>query len=159
MCAMSVIDRFYTAFAERDAATMCACYHPEVRFSDPVFPDLKGGRAGAMWTMLCEQGKDLRVEHELLGDDGARWQAWYTFRGGNAVHNDIQARFVLQDGLIREHDDRFDLWTWSRQALGATGWLLGWTPIVRNKVQTMAGKGLDKWIEEKGLPTLGSVSG
>ena len=153
---MSVIDRFYTAFASRDADAMCACYHPDVEFSDPVFPDLKGGQAGAMWQMLCAGGKDLRVEHTLEGEDGARWQAWYTFRTGRLVHNIIDAKFELRDGLIVKHTDVFDLWRWTRMALGPSGYLLGWSPMVRNKVQTMAGKGLSKWVEENGLPELGS---
>ena len=57
-----LIARFYTAFGHRDAAGMAACYHPEVQFSDEVFPDLRGDRATAMWRMLCERGKDLRVK-------------------------------------------------------------------------------------------------
>jgi len=152
---VSTIERFYAAFSERDADGMCACYHPDVRFSDPVFPDLQGGRAGAMWQMLCANGKDLRVEFEASGDDAGRWQAWYTFRTGRAVHNIIDARFVLKDGLIVEHTDSFDLWRWTRMALGPTGVLLGWTPMIRNKIQGMAGKGLDQWIADNGLPQLG----
>ena len=43
------IHDFYSAFQKRDAAAMAACYHPDVRFSDPVFPDLRGSRPGDMW--------------------------------------------------------------------------------------------------------------
>ena len=56
-----LIERFYTAFSNRDAAGMAACYYPEVAFDDPAFPGLKGWEAAAMWTMLCERGKDLKV--------------------------------------------------------------------------------------------------
>ena len=56
--------------------------------------------------------------------------------------NDIQARFVFRDGKICEHHDTFDLWRWSRQALGTTGLLLGWTPLVQGKVRQQALKGL-----------------
>lgn len=153
---MSLIERFYTAFSERDADGMCACYHPDVRFSDPVFPALSGPRAGAMWQMLCDSGADLRIEFEPRGDDGARWQAWYTFSTGRAVHNVVDARFRIKEGLIVDHSDSFDLWRWTRQALGAPGLLLGWTPILRNKVQGMADKQLHKWTEEHGLPALGT---
>jgi len=44
----ALIERFYQAFDEGDGDTMAACYAPDVRFSDPVFPDLRGSRAGAM---------------------------------------------------------------------------------------------------------------
>ena len=41
---------------------MAACYAPDVQFSDPVFPDLRGREAGAMWQMLTEAPGDLRIE-------------------------------------------------------------------------------------------------
>ncbi|MNP52903.1 hypothetical protein D3C76_1473270 [compost metagenome] len=56
--------------------------------------------------------------------------------------NDIQARFVIRDGLISQHHDSFDLWRWSRQALGMPGVLLGWSPMLQNKVRQQAFKGL-----------------
>ena len=40
---------------------MAACYAPNAHFIDPVF-ELQGAEIGAMWTMLCERGSDLRVE-------------------------------------------------------------------------------------------------
>ena len=43
---------------------------------------------------------------------------------------------------IRDSHDSFDLWRWSRQALGTKGLLLGWTPLVRNAVRAQALKGL-----------------
>jgi hypothetical protein len=134
---------------------MAACYHPDVSFSDPVFPDLKGSRAGAMWHMLCERGKDLRLEFsQVQADDqrgSAHWEAWYTFSAtGRSVHNVIDAEFTFRDGLILTHRDRFDLWRWSRQALGAKGALLGWTPLVKNAVQKQADKGLAAFVQKRG---------
>ena len=79
----ATIERFYDAFARRDAATMAACYTPDVAFTDPVFPGLRGPEAGAMWSMLTGRADDLRVElveHGADGDRGhARWMARYTF--------------------------------------------------------------------------------
>ncbi|MFH7495426.1 DUF4440 domain-containing protein, partial [Pseudomonas syringae pv. tagetis] len=60
----------------------------------------------------------------------------------STVVNDIQAGFVFRDGKISEHHDHFDMWRWSRQALGLKGLLLGWTPMVRNAVRAQALKGL-----------------
>ena len=48
----------------------------------------------------------------------------------------------FRDGLVIRHVDRFDFWRWSRQALGAPGWLLGWTSLLRGKVRAQAAKGL-----------------
>lgn len=141
-----LVERFYAAFSERDHAGMAACYHPEVHFSDPVFPDLHGPMAAAMWRMLCERGTDLRLEASAITDTSAHWEAWYTFSAtGNAVHNVIDASFEFRDGLIVRHVDVFDFYAWARQALGVTGVLLGWTPMVKNKVRSQAGRQLEKF--------------
>lgn len=142
-----VIDRFYTAFAAGDAATMSACYDDRATFSDPVFPDLDAAGARAMWAMLVGRATDLRVEHADVAIDGdqasARWIAHYTFSAtGRPVVNRIRARFTLKDGKILRHRDDFDFWRWSRQALGTSGLLLGWTPIVRGAVRRQAAAGL-----------------
>jgi ketosteroid isomerase-like protein len=147
----ALITRFYEAFQRRDAAVMAACYHADARFSDAVFLDLHGPRAGAMWAMLCARGKDLRIEFtDVVADDptgGARWEAWYTFSAtGRSVHNRIVASFEFRDGLIVRHVDRFDFWRWSRQALGPVGTLLGWTPLLRGKVRATAARSLDAWV-------------
>lgn len=144
----ALIDRFYRAFQVRDAATMAACYHPQIEFSDPVFTELRGPEAGAMWAMLCARATDLEITFGDVQADDARgrasWEARYTFtQTGRRVHNVIAAEFEFRDGLIVRHIDRFDFWRWSRQALGPTGLLLGWTPMVRNRVRTRARRGLE----------------
>jgi ketosteroid isomerase-like protein len=144
-----VIERFYGAFARKDGDAMAACYTPDVRFSDPVFGELRGDEAGDMWRMLTARAQDLVVtlaEHEAAEDRGtARWLADYTFRTGRKVHNDVRAQFRFRDGLIAEHDDRFSFHTWARQALGPPGLLLGWTPMLRGKVSREARSGLEEF--------------
>jgi ketosteroid isomerase-like protein len=146
-----LIHRFYSAFQKRDAATMVACYHPEIEFSDPVFTHLKGPRAGAMWKMLCERGADLKIEFCDVGADdqngAAHWEAWYTFSTtGKKVHNIIDASFEFRDGKIVRHTDRFDLHRWAAQALGLTGKLLGGTGFLQNKIRAMAMKNLERYL-------------
>ena len=144
-----LIESFYQAFARRDAGAMTVCYAPNATFSDPVFT-LRGDEIGAMWSMLCEAGKDLRVEAgNIVADEragSADWQAWYTFTAtGRPVHNEIHASFTFDDGAIASHRDVFDLWRWSRMALGKKGALLGWSPIVRKAIRREARKRLDAW--------------
>jgi ketosteroid isomerase-like protein len=145
-----LIQRFYAAFARRDGDAMAECYAPSAHFSDPVFVDLKDGEPGAMWSMLTGRSRDLVVtlqEHEA--DDGtgrARWLADYTFSTGNKVHNDVQARFRFENGLIVQHIDSFSFYAWARQALGTSGALLGWTPMMRNTVRGKARQGLDEFL-------------
>ncbi|HYF24495.1 MAG TPA: nuclear transport factor 2 family protein [Baekduia sp.] len=140
---LQLIERFYGAFAEGDGDAMAACYAPGVRFSDPVFPDLRGPRAGAMWRMLTQRGGDLRIElleHEAHDDRGsAHWRAHYTFTDtGRPVVNDVHARFRFADGLIVEHRDAFSFHAWARQALGPLGLVLGRTPVLRAQVRRKA---------------------
>ncbi|MFL5846754.1 MAG: nuclear transport factor 2 family protein [Solirubrobacteraceae bacterium] len=147
-----LLQRFYAAFDAKDGDAMAACYLHEGHFHDPVFGDLSGAEAGDMWRMLTSRAADLRVElaaHEANDTTGsANWIATYTFaQTGRKVVNDIQASFRFADGLIAEHIDRFSFWTWSRQALGPAGLLLGWTPVLRGKVGAQARKGLDDYRE------------
>lgn len=150
---MSTIEQFYSAFQERDWATMGACYHPEAHFSDPVFPDLDANGVKAMWKMLLSSGPDLRIEFEVLEENATggtvEWDAYYTFSAsGRTVHNAVTSKFVLKAGSVIEQVDVFNFWRWSRQALGLKGTLLGWTPLMRNKVQRTAASRLAKAMRE-----------
>ena len=143
----ALITRFYQAFQQLDAQGMAACYTDDVVFSDPVFGQLRGKDAADMWRMLTSRAKDFSLTFDQVQADGQRgsahWVATYVFsQTGATVVNDIQARFVFRDGKICEHHDHFDLWRWSRQALGLKGLLLGWTPLVQNAIRTQAKKGL-----------------
>ena len=142
-----LIARFYAAFDARDGAAMAASYTPDAVFSDPVFGELRGADPGRMWVMLTGRAQDLKItlaDHAAEDASGtAHWLADYTFATtGRKVHNDVRARFVFRDGLIAEHHDAFSFYGWARQALGPSGLLLGWTPMVKNKVRGQARDGL-----------------
>jgi ketosteroid isomerase-like protein len=143
----ALIREFYGRFAARDAEGMARCYHPDIAFSDPVFPMLRGAQAGDMWRMLLSRAADLAVtlEEASGGDEGgtARWTARYTFsRTGRAVVNHVAAMFAFRDGLIVRHYDNFSFWRWASQALGPAGRLLGWLAPLKWKVRSDAAKGL-----------------
>ena len=146
----ALIDRFYQAFGRRDAAAMAACYHADVEFTDPVFPRLRGAEAGKMWAMLCARGKDLKVAlRDVVADaesGAAHWTACYTFAATRRyVVNEIDATYAFRDGRIVRHLDHFDLWRWSRQALGLPGLLLGWTPMSASAIRKKAAETLAQW--------------
>ena len=150
---LALIERFYAAFDAHDGDAMAACYAPTATFSDPVFTDLRGPEPGAMWRMLTGRSEDLRVELlERDADDeegSAHWLAHYTFgQTGRHVDNDVHARFIFADGLIDEHEDQFGFHAWARQALGAPGLLLGWTPMLQRSVRRRARAQLDKFMAQ-----------
>ena len=132
---------------------MAACYAPEVRFSDPIFPDLTGDEPGAMWRMLTARATDLEarlVSHAATAETGnANWIADYVVNG-RRVHNDVNASFRFKDGLIVEHHDSFPFNVWARQALGPVGVLLGWTPLLRTQVQRQAHAQLERFLGRSG---------
>lgn len=142
-----LIERFYTAFQQRDAEAMAACYADDVVFSDPVFGELRGDEARDMWRMLVARAQNFSLVFDGVAADErtgrAHWVATYLFtQTGREVVNRIDARFVFRDGRIVEHRDSFDLWLWSRQALGVKGTLLGWSPLVKRAIRAQAKKGL-----------------
>ena len=146
----ALIRRFYEAFARRDAAAMIACYAPDVRFSDPVFPRLDAASVATMWRMLCARGKDLHViASDIEADESrgrAHWVATYTYSAtGRPVENDVDATFAFVDGLIVRHDDRFDLHRWALQALGLRGLLFGWASPMQHAIRGKAAKALADW--------------
>ena len=96
-----------------------------------------------MWRLLTSRARDFRLDYANVRADEnegrAQWVAHYLFtQTGRRVENRIEARFRFADGLIVEHRDQFDLWRWSRQALGAKGLLLGWAPPVQRAIRGQA---------------------
>ena len=65
------LQRFYTAFAQLDPATMAACSAPDARFDDEAF-SLKGReQIGGMLRMLCTSTqKPVPSEHWKLAFRG-----------------------------------------------------------------------------------------
>lgn len=151
----TLVREFYAAFGRRDAEAMARCYHPDVFFSDPVFPRLHGEEAGDMWRMLLARASDLEVTLDSASADDAggqaRWTARYTFsRTGRKVVNVVSAMFAFRDGRIVRHHDSFSFWRWASQALGPVGALLGWSPPIRWKVRKQAARGLEQFRAREG---------
>lgn len=149
-----LITEFYTAFQNRDAKKMAACYADNVVFNDPAFKNLKGEQARDMWRMLLGSATDLKVSFSNVEANentaSANWEAIYPFsKTGNTVHNKIKAVFEFENGKISRHTDDFDLWKWAGMALGFSGKLLGWTPFVQNKIRDTACQTLEKYRANK----------
>ena len=145
------IKHFYTSFQKKDWKGMQDCYHADVHFSDPAFQNLIGNHAKAMWHMLIAASTDLEIKFSDIKEAGEQgecsWEAFYTFsKTGRKVHNQINASFEFRDGLIIRHEDTFDLWKWSRMALGTSGLLPGWSSFMKGKIRKMANQNLANFV-------------
>lgn len=156
----STIQTLYSAFAELDTEGMAACYAENASFQDEAFQLQGKTEIMGMWSMLCDavkaNGRDVwKLSYSQVQSDGkigsAHWEPIYRFSAtGRMVHNVIDAEFSFDaQGKILTHRDRFDFWSWSRQALGAPGLLLGWSGFLRSKVQHKANAGLRKYLAAK----------
>lgn len=131
---------------------MASFYHELAYFSDPAFRNLTADEVGAMWKMLIARSKgNLEIEfHTVEGDEDSAsciWEAKYTFgKTGRPVHNIIKSKMTFEDDKIIIHEDLFDFWNWSRQALGTTGLILGWTPYLKSVVRKQARSSLMTYI-------------
>jgi hypothetical protein len=155
-----LLNHFYAAFERLDAEAMGSCYAPDARFEDEVFTLRGQEEVAGMWRMLCAATREKGADVWKLSASGveagaisgqAHWVADYRFSAtGRLVHNVIDSSFEFNpEGLIQRQRDTFDLWAWSRQALGAPGLLLGWTPFLRRKIRAQAAANLQKFITRR----------
>lgn len=154
-----LLKKFYSAFAALDADTMASCYHDNAEFQDPAFSLHGKKEIAAMWAMLCtavkEKGRDVwRFEYSDIATEQetgrAHWEPYYRFSAtGRMVHNIIDASFIFKDGLIISHIDHFDFWRWSKQALGTSGAMLGWSSFLRKKVRAQAAANLAAFMAKR----------
>ncbi len=149
----NVADKFYTAFVMLDYKAMNSCYSPDAVFSDPVFGILQGKEITSMWEMLCNTAKDFSVSfHQVAKDDDYytyKWVANYTFsKTGRRVVNTVTSYLHVQNNLITEQTDEFSFYKWSRQALGSTGLLFGWSSVIKNKVRKNARNNLEVFMKK-----------
>ncbi len=149
-----LIQNFYESFARSDAEGMINCYDQNIVFNDPAFGKLTGDDAKNMWRMLIGRNKgsikitfDNVIANETSGS--ANWTAEYVFsQTGRKVINKIAASFEFENGKIIRHTDQFDLWKWSRQAMGWKGFLLGWTTFMKSKIQKQTNYLLKSYIKQ-----------
>lgn len=126
-------------------------YADSAAFNDPAFGDLNALQVRSMWEMLIGGSRDMAITFGKIKADEktgtAEWIASYTFSGtGNKVVNKVKASFIFENGKIIRHHDHFNFYIWSRQALGLSGLLLGWTPFLKNKVRKTATAKLHKYM-------------
>jgi len=150
-----LIEKFYSSFSNGNIKEMTECYHKNISFHDPVFGTLKRKRVLKMWEMLLSRRtKSTKISftniQTTIETGTANWTAEYIYGEKNRkIINIVSANFKFKDGKIIEHTDTFNLWKWTQQAIGTVGYLIGWTPFMRNKIQKTAKQQLDNFMNKK----------
>ena len=150
-----VVHKFYSAFQQLDHQGMNSCYSDDIVFFDPVFGLLRAHEVKAMWEMLCTNAKNFSLTYSNITelDDEyctCDWIATYTFsKTGRTVVNKIKANMRFVNGKIAEHSDAFSIHKWSKQALGFSGWLLGWNSFFQRKIKNGAKRNLLNFMNKK----------
>jgi ketosteroid isomerase-like protein len=150
-----LITKFYDSFAKGNIESMIECYHDDIVFEDPAFGTLKGETAKNMWRMLLSR-REATTEitysdvQETADGGTAQWIASYIYGPKKRkVVNHVSAQLTISEGKIITHTDTFDMWKWTQQALGASGYLLGWSSFMQNKIQQKLSGLLKKYVDKQ----------
>ena len=105
--------------------------------------------------MLLDKSNGIvKIEFSSINADEyrghAKWVATYPFnRTKRTVMNNVRSEFQFKNGLIYRQFDNFDIWKWSKQAFGITGYLFGWTGYFQRKIEEKALATLNKYKDSK----------
>lgn len=149
-----LLDTFYKGFNKANAEEMVSCYHEEIIFQDPAFGTLHGSQAKNMWRMLLSRNSSIKISYQIVACDENQgkvdWIARYTFGPKKrSIINKVTGDFKFRDGKIISHEDSFDLWKWSRQAMGPIGYFLGWSNLLKTSIQKKTNKLLTSFSEKQ----------
>jgi limonene-1,2-epoxide hydrolase len=115
----TLAERGKTLSAEENFDGIKKTLSPDIRFTDPAFPGLKGQEALAMWDFISNgdiSSLEFKI-HDVVGDTVyGSWEAHYTLNG-RKIHNKIRSKLTVKDGKIVAHRDVFDFDAWAKQAL------------------------------------------
>lgn len=148
----AVVHDLMAALARHDVEGLERCYHPDVSYGDPMFPELEGrDRVLALWRMVFDRTTGLRVAHRAVTTDKYRGSAACVFtyviaESGREIETRTEALFHFEDGLIVRHHNEYDFRHWSKVVLGRpTGLISGWTPRLRDSIRSGARKALQAY--------------
>jgi hypothetical protein len=154
---VALLNRLFNALDAHNHEAMASCYHPEAEFRDIAFHQKGAREIRDMWRMICRDETKIEVTIGAVEADDRTGRARvienYRFGAtndpltpGRAVTNEIESRFVFENGLILRQDDDCDPKEWAKQAMGGIkGFLAGHVPFLRRR---KARKKLEKFVEE-----------
>ena len=149
----ATIHRFFTAYQNKEYTTMQNCYSKDAVYNSPIYGLINAEHVKAMWEMICKTNEEESLhfekiellDHEYTTCD---WSLAYYYTN-RRINNKIKSYLRLENGLIIEHTDAFDLYKWSRMAFGLTGLLIGWSKFFQKKIQKSTRNKLSEFIISK----------
>ncbi|KAH8923203.1 hypothetical protein BT69DRAFT_1262631 [Atractiella rhizophila] len=151
------IEKYQSSHASLDWEGMSSCLSPTYTFSDPAFPDLDERMSKGMWCMFLENRETNKMVVKCgpatkTGEN--TWEYDYSVDyvlNSRPILNHMHATLTLSPStnLITKQVDHFDFYAWARQALGVSGYLLGWTEMVKGQVRTRAKGRLEGFLKKK----------
>ena len=147
----TLVRELLARLAARDAEGAARCYHAEIFYSDPRFPQVGGCAVGVLWRMRFDQEPQFALTVDEVGVDGqggafARWH-WRYVHHGRPVAVRVRSMFAFRDERIVRHYDHFSFWDWAAQAHGALGTALGWSAPFKWKLRRDAMRRLERFTD------------
>jgi hypothetical protein len=138
---VSVVERFFLAYSKADPVLMSACLHPQISYSDPLFPDLRGVRVGLRWHWQLRHATDFKLQKQIIFLDERKAQlkldiAYLWHR--RAVHHQVLSTLTIWDDMIVRHVDEYPYWQYAKQAQGLAGYVFGGFGWAQSVVQRRA---------------------
>jgi hypothetical protein len=150
---VSVVERFFSAYANADPVAMSACLHPQISYSDPLFPDLRGVRVGLRWHWQLRHATEFKLQKQIMFMDERKAQLkldvaylWH----GRAVHHEVLSTLTIWDDLIVRQIDEYPYWPYAKQAYGVAGHLLGGLGWAQSVVQRRAAAAVEELATSAG---------
>ena len=156
---------FFRRYQQHDHAGMRSLLHPDIRFDDMAFHNLRGEDVAAMWRWFCLPSARRKDPVDvpafaILKEEGdavhVEYRVRYTLQDNPAakrheVDYQIQSTLVCKAGKIVEHRDQSCVseFAFARMALGFPRCLAALTPFFRPRLRKESLAKLEEFKRQK----------
>ena len=155
----NIVEKFYTAFSNKDYKSIFYSLSENIIYHDPIYGLLEGDVVRWLWQMRCERLHNASfkfwdieaLDHEYMT---CQWQIQYF---NNASGADVvmkgKAYMRVIDGKITEQSEGYRLSDWLAISHGWMGKLFGWTGYMQRKEKKKFAEMLNRYIKSQSLFT------
>jgi hypothetical protein len=151
----AAVNLFLGAQKDRDPIRLQNAVREDVVLQDPLFGELKGAQAFAMWQMLWRfREYSVTVDEQAASptEGKAEWRQTYNLPATRRmILNKVTSSFTFYDRRISAITDKWSLYGYARMGQGALGLLLGWLPPFQETMRQAALERLTLFIGEHSI--------